>query len=199
MTPNQKQIFFNELAGQWDELPLPPDAKTLSRLVGRCLGASANRVLDVGCGTGILLPYLGQAETPREIVELDLAEAMLRENRRKPNARIAVHVCAEAQRPPFRDGSFDRVICFNALPHLTPIEGTLRQILDCLRPGGLLSIGHSMGSEQLNHFHSEVGGPVGHDRLPPARVLGRLLATMDTEVLCAEDESGWYFVQARKR
>ena len=199
MTPNHKQTFFNELAGRWDQLPLPPDAGTLSRFVGRCLGASARRVLDVGCGTGILLPYLGQAEAPREIVELDLAEAMLLENRKKHGAKTAVHVCAEAQRPPFRAGIFDRVICFNALPHLTPVDGSLRQMLNCLRPGGLLSIGHSMGSEQLNQFHSEVGGPVGDDRLPQARILGRLLSTMGAEVLCAEDESGWYCVQARKR
>ena len=199
MTPNHKQTFFNELAGRWDQLPLPPDAEKVSHFVRRCLGASAKRVLDVGCGTGILLPHFGQAETPLEIVELDLAEAMLLENRKKPDAKIAVHVCAEAQRPPFRDGSFDRVICFNALPHLTPVDGTLRQMLNCLRADGLLSIGHSMGSEQLNQFHSEVGGPVGHDRLPPARILGRLLATMGAEVVCAEDENGWYCVQARKR
>ena len=135
---------------------------------------------------------------PREIVELDLAESMLLENRKKPEAKSAAHVCAEAQRPPFRDGSFDRVICFNALPHFTPLDGSLRQMLHRLRPGGLLCIGHSMGSEQLNHFHSGVGGPVGHDRLPAARILGRLLSTLGAAVLCAEDEDGWYCVQARK-
>jgi ubiquinone/menaquinone biosynthesis C-methylase UbiE len=198
MTPNHKQTFFNELAGRWDQLPLPPETWKVARFVERCLGASAKRVLDVGCGTGILLPHLGQDETPREIVELDLAESMLLENRKKPEAKIAVHVCAEAQRPPFRDGSFDRVICFNALPHFAPIDGSLQQLLHCLRPGGLLSIGHSMGSEQLNQFHSGVGGPVGHDRLPAARILGRMLSTMGAEVLCAEDENGWYCVQARK-
>lgn len=198
MTLNHKQSFFNDLASRWDRLPDQPETATVARFVGRCLGTSARRVLDVGCGTGILLPHLGQDQVPREIVELDLAESMLLENRKKPDTKLAAHVCADARRPPFRNASFDRVICFNTLPHLTPIDETLRQLLDCLHPGGVLSIGHSMGSEQLNHFHSGVGGPVGHDRLPPARILGRMLSGMGTEVLCAEDASGWYCVQARK-
>jgi ubiquinone/menaquinone biosynthesis C-methylase UbiE len=198
MTPNHKQNFFNEIASRWDSLPEQPETTTVARFVGRCLGPSVRRVLDVGCGTGILLPHLGLDRTPREIVELDSAEFMLLENRKKPAATIAAHVCADARRPPFRDASFDRVICFNTLPHLTPIEETLRHLLDCLRPGGVLSIGHSMSSEQLNRFHTGVGGPVVHDRLPAARILGRTLSGMGVEVLCADDESGWYCVQARK-
>jgi ubiquinone/menaquinone biosynthesis C-methylase UbiE len=199
MTHNHKQSFFNELASRWDCLPDQPETATVARFVGRCLGDSARRILDVGCGTGILLPYLGRERAPREIVELDLAECMLLENRKKPEARIAAHVCADARRPPFRKASFDRVICFNTLPHLTPIDETLRELLECLCPGGVLSIGHSMGSEQLNEFHSGLGGPVGHDRLPPARILARMLSGMAVEVLCAEDASGWYCVQVRKR
>ena len=171
----------------------------VARFVERCLGPSAKQVLDVGCGTGILLPHFGQDGTSREIVELDLAESMLLENRKKPDARIAVHVCAEAQRPPFRDGSFDRVICFNALPHFTPLDASLQQMLNCLRPGGLLCIGHSMGSEQLNQFTRGSADLWATTRLPAARILGRLLSTIGAEVLCAEDENGWYCVQARKR
>lgn len=198
MTPSHKQSFFNELASRWDSLPNQPEAATIARFVDRCLGDSARRILDVGCGTGILLPHLGRDRTPREIVELDSAEAMLLENRKKPEARVAAHVCADARVLPFRSASFDRVICFNTLPHLAPIDEALRRLLDCLRPGGVLSVGHSMGSEQLNQFHSGVDGPVRKDRLPPARIVGRMLSEMGVEILCAEDASDWYCVQARK-
>ena len=201
MDLHQKKTYFNELAIRWDQLPSPPDAPArVAQFVARCLGDSAGRVLDLGCGTGILLGHMLAAKTPpREIVELDLAEAMLQENRRKPGASAASHVCAEAQRPPFQQGVFDRVICFNALPHLAPLDATLRRILECLRPGGLLSVGHLMASAELNQFHSNIGGAVGGDRLPEARELGMLLAGIGAEVVCEEERPGWYFVQARWR
>ena len=109
-------------------MPNQPEVATVARFVERCLGDSAKRILDVGCGTGILLPYIGQDSLRREVVELDSAEAMLVENRKKAAARIATHVCADARVLPFRDASFDRVICFNALPHLAPIDAALQRI-----------------------------------------------------------------------
>ena len=200
MDLHHKQTFFNELASRWDQFPSPPDAPAkVARFVARCLGDSARRVLDVGCGTGILLPHIRDSvAAPREIVELDLAEAMLRENRKKPGAARAGHVCAAVQRPPFRPGAFDRILCFNALPHLNPIDDSLRQMLDCLCSEGLLSIGHLMESAELNQFHSNVGGAVSEDRLPTARDLVAQLTAMGAEVIFAEEEVGWYFVQVRR-
>lgn len=197
----RKQTYFNELAARWDQLPSPPDAAAkVARFARRCLGGPSARVLDVGCGTGILVQYMQAADAaPRQIVEMDLAEAMLRENRRKPGGGAAEHICGEAQRPPFRRETFDSVICFNALPHLTPIEATLLRMLECLRPGGLLSVGHLMASGELNRFHAAIGGAVAGDRLPAARELGRLLAGLGAEVMYAEEEPGWYFVQAIRR
>lgn len=200
MNLDSKRKYFNELAPRWDHIPKPPDTpEKLARFVARSLTASCERVLDVGCGTGVLLGHIGEAAAPREVVELDLAEDMLRENRAKSGGAAADYVCAAAQQPPFRDNSFDRILCFNALPHLAPIEGTLRQFLGCLRAGGLLAIGHVMESSELNSFHAALGGAVGSDRLPPAPELVRLLEDLGMEIACQEEEPGWYLVQARKR
>jgi len=200
MDLDHKRTYFNDLAPRWDQLPSPPDSPAkIGRFVARSLGGSARRVLDVGCGTGILLRHMQSSDAPpQQVVELDLAEAMLRENRSKPGGALAAHVCGEAQRPPFRQGAFDRVICFNALPHLAPVDHSLRQMLDCLQPGGLLTVGHLMGSAELNRFHSTIGGAVGEDRLPAAQELAAMLAGMGAEVVRQEEEDGWYFVQARR-
>ena len=107
-------------------------------------------------------------------------------------------MCADARYPPFRESSFDLVLCINALPHLAPIHETLRRLIACLRPGGLLSVGHLMGSEVLNAFHASLGGPVAEDLLPDACDLAGTLASLGVQVVCQEEDPGWYLVQARK-
>lgn len=119
------------------------------RLFGRVVGGSGSRVsfvrdhvkprpgdriLDVGCGPGSLLPYLPECE----YVGVDLDPAY-----------IAAAKAAFPDRGTFRcepaetvadlePGSFDRVIASGLLHHLTDDEalGTLRVARRALRPGG---------------------------------------------------------------
>jgi SAM-dependent methyltransferase len=194
-----KRTYFNELAPRWDTLPVPPDPGKVARFTALSLAPDARRILDVGCGTGILVEHLRRGAAGfTALVELDIAERMLALNRtRSGDPRIA-HVCSDALHPPFSRGVFDTVLCFNALPHFDPVELTLRSMVECLRSGGLLAVGHLMGSDVLNAFHSSVGGAVGHDRLPAAPELAGLLERLGTEIVRQEEAPDWYLVQARK-
>jgi ubiquinone/menaquinone biosynthesis C-methylase UbiE len=196
-----KREYFNGLAELWDGFPSPPDTPgKLTRFVRQAAPPAARRILDVGCGTGILLdPLRSSGASAAEVVELDSAERMLAQSRQKSDGRRSVsHVCADAGRLPFAPGSFDAILCFNALPHLEPIAAVLERMLECLRPNGVLSVGHLMGSENLNAFHASVDGPVNHDRLPTAKELAELFGRLRADVTC-EEAADWYFVQARKR
>jgi SAM-dependent methyltransferase len=125
---------------------------------------------------------------------------MLVQGRQKSGGQANVsHVCAEAGSLPFAAGCFDAILCFNALPHLESMAGALERMLECLQPNGVLSVGHLMGSENLNTFHSSVNGPLNHDRLPGAKDLAELLTNLSADVTCEEEAPDWYFVQARKR
>jgi SAM-dependent methyltransferase len=200
MSLELKRTYFNELANRWDHMPAPPDApEKVARFVRFAVPAAARLILDVGCGTGILRPHLGAVVAPTLLVELDLAELMLAENRAKGGQPDVAYVCGDAQRPPFRGGTFDAVLCFNALPHIPPLETTLRRLLDCLRPGGIFSVGHLMGSDTLNGFHASLGGPVREDHLPTAPRLAALCEEAGAEVFHQQEAPDWYLVQARKR
>lgn len=180
-------------------MPSPPDAAArVARFVQAALEPGARRILDAGCGTGILLPELRRLAPESTVVEMDVAEKMLAENRRKHRAATIAHVCADACRPPF-PGAFDAVLCFGVIPHLEPIEDALRVLLDCLRPGGLLSVGHLMGSGPLNALHATLSPVVAGDRLPAAEDMAKLLSAYGAEVVRQEDAPGGYLVQARKR
>jgi ubiquinone/menaquinone biosynthesis C-methylase UbiE len=201
MTPDPKRDFFNAQAAAWDSNPEPPeDPGKRVLFVARSIPPGARRVLDVGCGTGILLDAMECRDGHgRTVVELDLAERMLAENRRKCGGRAWVaHVCASVAALPFAPERFDAVLCFNALPHFDSLEAALRSMLACLRPGGWLTVGHLMSSALLNEFHASLEGAVRGDHLPEPEALARTLSALNAEVLCCEEDPGWYFVQARK-
>lgn len=200
MSTIQKQRYFNELAPRWDDLPSPADADArVSEFVRRAALPGAKRILDVGCGTGILLPHLLRAcPAAACVVELDLAEEMLEQNARKGAHPGVYRVCADLQSLPFTPESFDLVLCFSVLPHVGDLRSAVRELLRVLRPGGIFSVGHLMGSRELNAFHSGLGGPAAGDRLLPSQELAGLLEGLGAPVVVAEEKPDWYFVRARR-
>jgi len=199
MATRDKRRYFNQLAAGWDALPVLEGAPEKVRVfVGRATTPGVHRVLDVGCGTGVLLPALLEACPQAVITELDLAEEMLRTNAAKLALPGVRYVCADGGRLPFRAACFDLVLCFGVLPHFEDLAGALREIERVLRPEGALAVGHLMGSAELNAFHRSLEGPVAGDVLPAAPALGEMLGRAGFLVSEAEEAPDWYFVRGRK-
>jgi demethylmenaquinone methyltransferase/2-methoxy-6-polyprenyl-1,4-benzoquinol methylase len=195
-----KRRYFNDLASRWDSLPTAPDAwQRTACFVDKMRVSDDGRVLDVGCGTGILVEHLTRVLRPTaRLVELDLAERMLRESlRAHPDARVS-GLCADARCLPLPSDSFDAVLCFGVLPHLGEPEVVTAELLRVLHSGGTLGVGHLMDSQELNAFHAGLGPPVAGDHLPPASVLGEILRRAGAVSVVTEERAGWYFVRAVK-
>lgn len=87
-------------------------------------------VLEVGCGTGLLLTRF--ADFARTAKGIDLSEGMLE----KARARGLDVACASATELPFADASFDLACSFKVLAHIPAIEDALSEMLRVVRPGG---------------------------------------------------------------
>ncbi len=106
------------------------------------------RVLDLGCGRGVTLPYLlaGVGRTG-EVIAADRAHDGLQAIRVSyaddiANGRLTL-VDLDVSRPlPFEASSLDRVICQNVIECVSGREGLLAEIYRILRPGGSALIGH---------------------------------------------------------
>lgn len=91
-------------------------------------------VLEVGCGTGLLLERL--ASVARSAKGIDLSPGMLERAR----ARGLDVVEGSATAIPFADASFDFVCSFKVLAHVPAIESALEEIRRVTRPGGHVAL-----------------------------------------------------------
>lgn len=194
-----KREFFDSIAPDWDSLPQPEDAAAKrARFVALATERRPSRILDVGCGTGILVPELLTQCPSSAIVELDFSAEMIARNRAKNTRSNIQFLCSSIREAPLEPESFDAILCFGIVPHLDSLDSDVRKLASALKPGGRLSVGHLMGSAELNAFHAGLEGPVKTDRLPPVAKLADLLLALGLNVQIAEERQDWYFLRAEK-
>jgi ubiquinone/menaquinone biosynthesis C-methylase UbiE len=156
-------------------------------------------VLDVGTGTGVLVPHLLRAIGPAgKVVAVDLSPEMLALARQKGFPGNVDFLQADVHRIPLPDAAFDRVICNAAFPHFADRARSLGEMIRVLRSGGTLAISHPIGREAVNALHREAGGPVEEDRVPTASVMVTLLQGAGLTDVRVIDEPEFYLARGTK-
>lgn len=120
----------------WFEAKRTIVGEALSRVAPA--GTGGSRVLEVGCGTGSMLPLLGRFGRPVGV------DAYVPALRYIPRASV---VGGNALALPFADAVFDLVGCFDVLYHrrVTDVADALGELRRVCRPGGLVIITDSAG------------------------------------------------------
>ncbi len=195
-----KSRFFSQLAGEWEAHHSQFDERAnLARLVKLFSLGPGNRVLDAGCGTGRLLPFLQSAVGPDGwIAELDFAAEMLLLGRMKARLASVAFLQADSEKLPFRSAAFDAVVCFSLFPHLDHPKAAASEFRRVLIPGCRLFIAHLMSREELNRMHGTTSGPVRHDMLPDAAAMTCLLESTGFSQVCIVDRPGLYLAEATR-
>jgi ubiquinone/menaquinone biosynthesis C-methylase UbiE len=132
----------DELARDYERISVGRQFESGKRLVQALAIAPGERVLDVGCGTGLLAEHIADIVGPAGHVlgidplplRIELAQAKAR-----PNLEFRVGSAYDLSSIP--SNSLD-VVCLNAVFHWLPDKaGPLREFARMLRPGGLIGIG----------------------------------------------------------
>ena len=123
--------------------------------------ASADHVLDIGCGAGRSLAEIA-AEAPDGCVfgadSSDLlAQMALRRNRHLVEAHRADVVVASAASLPFEDGAFDKALCLDAIYFWNDLSQAFGEIARVMKRGGRMALIFRTSSETpLRAFPAEV-------------------------------------------
>ena len=98
----------------------------------------AQRVLEVGCGDGILSAQLAQVGVPH-VVGLDLDGGVLDRARARHRDTRIEWVQGDVFSVVFEPGSFDAVVSAATLHHVDAAQGLVR-FADLVRPGGVVAV-----------------------------------------------------------
>lgn len=111
-----------------------------------------DRILDLGSGTGHCIPDLFARYKKAQVVALDIALPMLEHARKRGRwLRRPRCICADAERLPFADSSFDLVFSNLMLQWCVELETVFAELQRVLRPGGLLLF-TSFGPDTLSEL-----------------------------------------------
>jgi ubiquinone/menaquinone biosynthesis C-methylase UbiE len=104
--------------------------RRLSGLVSEVDG----RMLDIGCDGATITEILAEKAGVSEVVGIDISEkAVAYSKRKRPGFQLAV---GHGEELPFREATFDMIICSEVLEHVDHPDKLLSEINRCLKKGG---------------------------------------------------------------
>jgi ubiquinone/menaquinone biosynthesis C-methylase UbiE len=177
------------------EPPLPEGVpERLERIVEHGKIRRGDTVLDVGSGTGILIPIVRKYE-PRRIYACDLSAAMLEQlnSKKYPDVETIVADVRDLRLP---GTSIDAVFINACYGNIVDKQGAFSNLSRMMTPQGHLVISHPLGKSFVRSMRERASFPL--DACPEKPEAERLLRTFGFEIETFIDEPKLYILVASK-
>ena len=185
---DQKDViaFFDKQAANWDAELIRSDEKIRKILTGAGIGAGS-KVLDVACGTGVLIPdYLERGVS--SVTAIDISPEMIRiAGNKYPEKGGKVRLlCGDVETTDVGDG-YDAIMVYNAFPHFPDPVRLIRHLSGLLRTGGTLTIAHGASRKVIDAHHLGPASKVSNG-LMPAEELAEIFSSFLKVTLVISDD-----------
>ncbi|HOO97650.1 MAG TPA: class I SAM-dependent methyltransferase [Caldisericia bacterium] len=195
----QRRIqFFNELSTGWDTRA-KHDPNKIEEILSSFAINQGDSVLDVGTGTGILIPHLlKRIGASGKIKAIDCAMGMIEVAREKFKEPNVVFEHADIQIHEF-DENFDAVVFYSMFPHIDDKVGAVSNAANFLKPGGRMCICHSDPRSVIDSRHGRnPTSPVAHDMLPHIDEIGEMMTGSGLLVKRKVDNDLMFYIVGEK-
>ncbi|MBS4539406.1 class I SAM-dependent methyltransferase [Clostridium sp. D2Q-11] len=168
----EQKDFFNKVAKDWDEI-CKHDMKKVEFILDLIDIDTGSHILDVGTGTGVLIPSLYQQVTNSGYIKaIDVSEKMIEVARQKNKYENIIFKCGDVLETNEDQNSYDHVICYSMFPHFQSRKReAIVKLSQKLKVGGKLTICHSKSRETINNLHKKAEDTVKEDNLPKMEII----------------------------
>lgn len=199
MVNPKKRDFFNERAEVWDEISVH-NLEKVQYITDLLEIHSSDRILDIGTGTGIMIPFYERYLVDGSIVAVDHSEKMIEVARSKyPEKKhpMISYLISDVYELKY-DADFDIVVCYSCFPHFVDQPLALKILSTALKKGGRLAVAHSDSAKKINGVHMNGGAEIGKDSLPRMELLKQMMEKSGLAVTFERDDENYFICLARK-
>ena len=193
--------FFDEFSDSWDTKGPSPEPEVVLTFLRKLNINSKKTVLDVGTGTGFLIPHFFSFH-PAKVIAMDLSAGMLSKLRGKYSSQFGASLeilHGDVHLLNLGDATVDIAVCNGVYPHFHDKPLALSQLHRVLKRGGTLAVNHFAGRQFINSIHgSSSHDLIRQDLLDPVMILSKIIACHGFHVTEWRDCSTEYYLIAEK-
>ena len=186
--------FFDMLAPEWDNNEVRSTPQRINHILDLISIDRGMDILDLGTGTGVLMPYLSQrVGVDGKILGVDLSDGMLEIAKRKYGSLNNVEFLKIDFEEQIIPGNYDIALLYSVYPHLHYPKDTIDWLFKMnIKPGGKIIIAFPSDEKFINEIHHSRGAD--SDCLPEASELSKTISGWGYEAKVVEDSEDAYVI-----
>ncbi|WP_250674730.1 class I SAM-dependent methyltransferase [Paraclostridium ghonii] len=190
--------FFNNISKEWDNI-IEVNEEKINVLLSKVNINDKSDVLDIGTGTGVLIPFLKRLNPSGYIKGVDISKGMLDVAREKFENVENVHFeLLDVEKDGIYE-TYDSIVLYSMFPHLKNKTNTIKKLVEKnLKINGQLIIAHSNSREFLNNMHKQKDECVSEDRLIDVKKQKSLFEDIGLKVVDAFENDEIYYLVINK-
>lgn len=142
--------FFDGCAPTWDSEMIRNEG-VIAKILDNAGVMHGVDVLDVACGTGVLIPdYLARGAA--SVTAVDISSEMAKIAGEKFKQDNVLVICGDVETLAF-DRLFDCIVVYNAFPHFPEPDRLISKLSTLLKAGGRLTVAHGMSKASIDRHH----------------------------------------------
>ena len=185
--------FFDRCAPSWDAELIRSDRK-INIILDNAGVREGSRVLDVACGTGVLIPdYIRRGA---DVTGIDISPEMIKLAERKYAGTGVRFICGDIETVDVGQG-FDAIVVYNAFPHFPDPERLITHLSGLLAEGSVLTVAHGMSREKIDAHHHGSASKVSMGLMPAEQLAGIFGRHLDVTAVISDEDM--YQVAGKRR
>ena len=190
---NKVKEFFNKLASDWDRRS-KSDLSNIKDILSHIKISENDKILDLGCGTGIITSLLA-SYTTKKVIGIDISNNMIKIAKSKNIDKKVVFKCRDFYK--LFLNKYNLIVCFDAYPHFVNQKGFVLKAHKLLTKNGTLAIIFDNDTTTTNGFHKNIESELSRNILQPNEE-GKLFENYFKIIFTLEEKNKYILLLQKK-